>query len=107
MNKELKQKLIKHNKEMRAAFPNLYDQRWVEREADKGYKRVVKSLQQTFPDYKLSDSALNIFSAVFYSAFEEALNTFFRQCLDDTLTTAELTLQELQKITAEIKTKEV
>lgn len=107
MNKELKQKLIKHNKEMRAAFPNLYDQRWVEREADKGWKEVVKSLNQASPNYKLNEKELNIFAVVYYSAYEQALNTFFAQCLDDTLTTAELTLQELQKITAEIKTKEV
>ena len=109
MNKELKSKLIKHNEEMRAAFPNLYDQRWVEKAADQGWKDVVKSLDQAVPGFAktMNERTTNIFATVYYCAFEKALNTFFGQCLDDSMTAVELTMHELQKITAEITTKEV
>ena len=109
MNKELKAKLIKHNEEMRAAFPNLYDQRWVEKAADQGWKDVVKNLNHAAPGFKnvANEGSMNIFAVVYYSAFENALNTFFKQCLDDSITAVELTMHELQKITAEITTKEV
>ena len=110
MNKKLKEQLIEHNKEMRAAFQNLYDQRWVEKEADEGFKDLVKNLKNTDP--KLGEAAerkkgYNVFAVIYYSAFESALNAFFKQCMDDSLTITELCLNELQKVTAEIKTKKV
>ena len=108
MNKELKAKLIKHNEEMRAAFPNLYDQRWVEKTADEGFKHLVEDLKKADPRLgQLADakSGYNVFAVIYYSAFEQALNTFFAQCLDDTVTNCNMMLDELQKVTAEIKTK--
>ena len=108
MNKELKAKLKKRNKEMRAAFPNLYDQRWVERAADKGWKNVVNGLDEVQPGFKrvTNERTVSIFEVVYYSAFEDALNTFFAQCLEDSLTEVQLQLDKLHKITAEIKEKE-
>lgn len=108
MNKELKEKLIKHNQEMRAAFPNLYDQRWVEKTADEGFKQLVKDFKKV--DKRLGElaeakSGYNVFAVIYYSAFESALNTFFVQCLDDSITNCNMYLDKLQKITAEIKTK--
>ena len=108
MNKKLKEKLIKKNQEMRAAFPSLYEHRWVEQAADKGWKDVIDTLDKSVPSLKkpTHERALNIFAAVYYTAFENALNTFLAQCLDDALTEVQLTMRELQKVTAEIKTKE-
>ena len=108
MNKLLKQKLIKRNAENRAAFPNLYDQRWVEKAADKGFKDLVSDLEKINP--KLGELAkkqdgYNVFAVIYYSSFERALNTFFFQCMDDGTTTCKLALNELQKVTAEIKIK--
>ena len=109
MNKKLKEKLIQNNKEMSAAFPNLYDLRWVEKAADKGWKDLVKDMKGVEP--KLAEIAekgkgYNVFAAIYFSAFETALNTFFAQCLDDTITNIELDIRDLQNITAEMKNKE-
>jgi hypothetical protein len=106
MNKQLKEKLIKHHLEMRAAFPALYYQRWVEKAADEGWNEVVKGMKKAFPNSKIyeNESIVDLFATLYYSAFESALNTFFKQCLDDSLTTVELCMKELQKVTASIKT---
>lgn len=108
MNKELKEKIIKRNAEQRAAFPNLYEQRWVEKAADKGFKDLIKDIEKISPkmaELAKKQDGYNVFAVIYYSSFEAALNTFFMQCLDDTLTTVRLTLNELQKVTAEISTK--
>ena len=109
MNKELKAKLIKRNQEMHAAFPNLYDQRWVEKAADKGWNDTLNSMTKNLDGFKemidKSDYTKNLFAILYYSSFESALNTFFAQCLDDSMTTIELCVDELQKVTAEIKTR--
>lgn len=108
MNKEIKNKIKKRNEEMRAAFPNLYDQRWVEKAADEGFKELVANLKKTDP--KLGELAeakggYNVFAVIYYSSFEAALNTFFAQCLEDSVTSVGLLIDELQRVTAEIKTK--
>ena len=108
MNKELKEKIIKRNAEQRAAFPDLYEQRWVEKAADKGFKDLIKGMEkidQRLAEIAKKEDGYNVFAVIYYSSFEAALNTFFMQCLDDTLTTVRLTLDELQKVTAEISTK--
>ena len=107
MNKEIKEKLAKAS-EARAAFPNLYDHKWVEKAADKGWKDVVDTLEKSTPGFKkvTTERVVNIFAVVYYTAFEKALNTFFAQCLEDTITTCDLCMDELKKVTAEINTKE-
>lgn len=108
MNKELKQKLIKHNEEMRAAFPNLYDNRWVEKAADEGWKDLIKNFEKIEPklaEYAKHQEGYNVFAVIYYSSFESTLNTFFVQCLDDSITNCKLILDKLQNVTAEIKTK--
>ena len=106
MNKEMKEKMIKARKEMKLAFPNLYDERWVEKAADTGYKQLTEDLRKQDP--KLGEAAAskkgyNLIAIIYYTAFENALNTFFEQCLDDTVTNCELYLDELHKITAQMK----
>jgi len=105
MNKELKKELIKHNEEMRAAFPNLYDMRWVEKAADEGWNEVMEGMKKTYPKSKIyeNESIVDLFATLYYSAFESALNTFFKQCLDDTMTSVEFCMDELRKVTASIK----
>lgn len=107
MNKEIKTKLVKQYKEMRAVFPSLYDQQWVEDAADKGWKDVVENLDKAQPGFKklMDERTMNIFAVVYYCAFENALNTFFKQCLEDSLTTVDMALHDHQKATVEIKTK--
>ena len=110
MNKKLKEELIKRNVEMRAAFPSLYDKRWVEKSADKGWKNLVNDLKKTDP--KLGELAerqegFNMFAVIYYTSFEDALNTFFLQCMNDSITKINLLMDELHKVSAEIKTKEV
>ena len=106
MNKKLKEEMIRHRQEMRAAFPNLYDMRWVEKSADEGFKELVKNLKSVSP--RLGEAAgrekgYNVIAVIYYTAFENALNTFFAQCMDDTMTSVELILDEFQKVTAELK----
>jgi hypothetical protein len=105
MNKKLKVQLIRHNEEMRMAFPNLYDLRWVEKAATEGFKQLTETLAET--DQKLGELArhekgYNVFAVIYYMAFEKALNTFFHQCLKDTATTMELSLDELNRLTASL-----
>ncbi len=108
MNQELKKKLIKRNEEMKAALPHLYDIEWVEKTASEGWEEMVKGLEKAMPGFgKMAgaEDGLNIFAVIYYSAFESALNTFFQQVLDDSLAQVEITMNELQKITACITTK--
>ena len=108
MDKELKEKLIRHHEENKAAFPDLYNNEWVENAADSGWKETIDDLCKTMPEFKKiveNDSALYLFTVFYYASFEKALNTFFMKIMDDTITTCELAINELQKVTAEIKTK--
>lgn len=109
MNKKLKEKLIQNNKEMRAAFPNLYDLRWVEKAADKGWKELIETMRDVEPKYaEIAErqKGYNVFAVIYFTAFENALNTFFAQCLDDTITSVELDIRKLENIKAQIKTME-
>lgn len=108
MNKRLKKKLIEHNEEMRAAFPNLYDQKWVEKAADSGWKDLLENLERTSPrlaEMAKRENEYNIFAVIYYSSFETALNTFFMQCMEDSITNCEILIDELNKATATITTK--
>ena len=108
MDKKLKEKLIKHHEEQKAAFPDLYDNEWVEHAADKGWKETVDGLCKTMPEFKKiveNKSAIHMFEVFYYASFENALNTFFMKIMDDAITTVQLTMDEMQKVTAEIDTK--
>ena len=108
MNKELKEKIIKRNAENRAAFPNLYDKRWVEKAADEGFKSLIKDMEKIDPklaEFAKRENGYNVFAVIYYSSFEDALNTFFMECLDDTITNITLCVDELHKLSAEIKEK--
>lgn len=107
MDKELKEKIIANHKEMKAAFPSLYDLDWVEKAADKGWERYKKDLMESMPegarDLKGTPHVVEILAIVYYTSFEDALNTFFAQVLDDSITNIRLAMDELQKVTAEMK----
>lgn len=110
MNKKLKEALIKKHNENKELFPSLYEQRWVEKAATDGWNELVKNLEKSSP--KLAEAAkveggYNPIAFIYYTAFENALNTFFHQAIEDGMTTVELSLDELQKLTAEIKEKTV
>lgn len=102
----MKEKLIKRNEEIRAAFPSLYSNKWVEDAADKGWKELVEELTKIDPklgEVARRDEGLNVFAIIYYTAFEDALNTFFMQCLDDSITSVKLAMDEFHKVTAEMQ----
>lgn len=106
MNKKLKEALIKKHNENKELFPSLYEQRWVEKAATDGWNELVKDFEKVSP--KLAEElekkdGYNPLAVIYYTAFENALNTFFHQVMEDGMTTVELSLDELQKLTAEIK----
>lgn len=108
MNKRLKESIIKNHEENKKMFPSLYEQRWVEKAATEGWNDLVKQWEKSIP--KLAEKAkydkgYNPLAAIWYTSFEAALNTFFNQVMDDTVTSFELCIDELQKVTAEIKEK--
>jgi hypothetical protein len=107
MNKKLKEKIIAHHEEMKAAFPTLYERDWVEKAADEGWERYKKSFMKSIPegssDLKGTSTLLEILAVVYYTSFEDAINTFFFQVLEDEVTNIQLTMNELQKVTAEMK----
>lgn len=106
MNKKMKEALIRKHEEMKDSMPSLYNMRCVEKTATEGWNQLVKDMEKMDP--KLAELArgqkgYNIFSVIYFSSFESALNTFFQQVMDDSLTTVELCLDELQKVTATMK----
>lgn len=108
MNKTLREKLIKKHEEMKDSMPSLYNMRWVEKAATDGWNQLVKDMEKIEP--KLAEAArrqrgYNVLAVIYFSSFESALNTFFSQCMDDTITTVQLYVDELQKVTAEINEK--
>lgn len=108
MNKRIKEALIKKHNENKEQFPSLYEQRWVEKAATDGWNEMVKGMEKASPriaEMAKSEEGYNPLAAIYYTAFENALNTFFHQVMDDSLTTVELCLDELQKLTAEIREK--
>lgn len=94
MNKELKGKFT--------AFPtSLYNQRWVEKEADKTYKEFLEIFNNSIPDPSLRIKADNQrFAMIYYGAFEYAMNAFFRQVLEDCMTQMELDIRDLDNLKA-------
>ena len=85
---------------------SIYKQKWVEKSAMKGFERFFKSLKESYPEDmrdKLEIPAYkNHIRILYFTAFEDALNTFFVQCLDDTISQLNLYMDELGKVTATI-----
>lgn len=96
MNKELKKKFT--------AFPtSLYNMDWVAKAADKGHKEFLKMYNDAVRDPSHHVTAGNrTFAFIYYAAFEYALNTFFRQVLDDAQTLVELDIRDLENIIAKL-----
>lgn len=106
MNKTLREKLIKKHEEMKDSMPSLYNMRWVEKAATDGWNRLIKYMEKMEP--KLAEAArsqkgYNVLAVIYFPSFESALNTFFHQCMDDSLASVQLFLDELQNVTAELK----
>ena len=101
MNKKLKDKLNK------LSIFKLYDNEWIEKAADDGFKRYFEALKQSYPENvrsKLDEKAFLEHTAVlYYTAFEDSLNTFFMQVLEDNMHEVSLAMDELCKVTATIK----
>ena len=85
---------------------SLYNQEWIEKTATEGYERMAETLKKESPT--ISAAVENypwFFESIYYTAFEDALNTFILQVLEDELHNVSLCLDELHKITASIHTK--
>ena len=103
MDKELKEKIIAHHIETKNAFPHLYDCEWVEKAADEGWNRCKEGIIKSMPEVAGKAKALEILAVVYYTSFEDALNTFYRECMEDMIANCELCMNEIQKVTAEMK----
>lgn len=100
----------KKAKEKFTAHPNsLYNEKWVEKAATKRFENYYKVFLESIPEYmrKEMDSPELRYrlSLIYYTAFEDALNTFMLQMLNDTVTDMKLCMDELGKVTARIKKK--
>ena len=81
----------------------LYEKKWVEQEATKGFEAMMASMRKKEPEYaKAMEKALWVFEVVYYTAFENALNTLFMQVLKDEFTKVELIMDEFHKLVADI-----
>lgn len=101
MRKKLKKKLLEHGY-------HLYDQEWVEKAATKGFNNVMAGMHEKEPVLAAAiDKCKWPFEVMYYTAFEDALNTFLLQCLDDDMHEVQLCLDELHKVTATFFEKEV
>ena len=100
MEKKLKEILNK------VSALRLYDNEWIEQAADKGFKRYFDALKQSYPEnmrQKLDDKAFAEHCAtLYYTAFEDSLNAFFLQVLEDNMHEVSLAMDELCKVTASI-----
>lgn len=99
MDKEIKEKLLKGGS-------SLYDKEWIEKAADEGFDDFIRIFNDSLPadsKYKLSRESNFRFALLYYGAFEHALNTMISQVFDDTMTEVELYMNELHRVTAQIK----
>lgn len=95
MDKELKKKFT--------AFPtSLYNMDWVAKAADKGHKEFLKIYNDAVNPSHHITAGNRTFAFIYYAAFEYALNTFFRQVLDDAQTLVELDIRDLENIIAKL-----
>lgn len=84
----------------------LYDKEWVEQTATDGFNKVMENMRQREPELAAAiDKCTWPFEIMYYTAFEDALHTFFFQCLGDDVTKMELYLDKLHKVTANIMRK--
>jgi len=97
MRKDLKEKLLKHDY-------SLYNQEWIEQTATDGFKRVMDNLHKNEPVFAAAmEKCLWPFEVMYYTAFEDALNTFLLKCLGDDMSKVRLCLDDLHKITATLE----
>ena len=86
---------------------SLYKLEWVESAADKGYKEFVEDIRKSL----VKEDVLEIpvvqktLAVLYYSSFETALNAFLKQVLEDHLNEIVLSMDELCKVTAEMRKK--
>lgn len=86
---------------------SLYKLEWVESSADKGYKEFIEAIRKSL----VKDDVLGIpvvqktLAVLYYSSFETALNVFLKQVLEDHLNEIVLSMDELCKVTAEMRKK--
>ena len=96
MKKETKKMLIKHGY-------SLYQKKWIEKAATEGCEQVMKNLKEREPQLAEAMSRVQwIYEIVYYTAFEDALNTFLLKVLEDDFHKVELCVNELSKVTAMI-----
>ena len=85
----------------------IYNQEWIGEAAEKGFKRYYEALKESYPEDirdKLDNPAFVHHNEIlYYTAFEDALNTFFIGCMEDTVTELSLYVDELGKVTANLK----
>lgn len=100
MNKELKDKLTEN------PF-SIYNMEWVVEAADKGFEAFWAELRKAMPAAVTEgDTLRNLTRDIYYTAFEDAANMILMQLSEDTVEEISFCVNELGKLTAELRTKE-
>lgn len=103
MDKKLKEKLNN------VSLFRVFDKNWVEKAADEGFKRFYDTLKQSYPEnlrHRLDEKVfINHNAVIYYTAFEDSLNTFIMQVMEDSLHEVSLAMDELCKVTATFRKK--
>jgi hypothetical protein len=98
MNRKLKEKFTE--------WPtSLYNLDWVVKTATKRYKEFLRLFNNSLPEDKRIKDDNNRFALIYYAAFEDALNACIEQVMKDGITSIDLYLNELGKLTATMKDK--
>lgn len=99
-------------KQLQKNFPSIYNNEKIAEMAKKGFNRFWTAFKESIiPDEakdkgdKMMESVKARFEMLYYTAFEDALNTFLVVCIEDTMHEVELCVNELRDVTAEIKEK--
>lgn len=97
MNEAIKEALLEHGY-------SLYQKEWVEETATEGYERMIQNIRDNYPNLAEAISKSEwLWQIIYFTAFEDSLNTFFLKCIEDNVHKVELQMNELSKITARIK----
>ena len=100
MNKELKEKLTEN------PF-SIYNMEWVVEVAEKGFEDFFAALKKALPSTIFEGNTMRNFTRdIYYTAFEDAANMILMQLSEDTVEEISFCVNELGKLTAELRTKE-
>lgn len=86
---------------------SLLDPQWIKENAEKSYKDFWERVSKAYPEVgeKGMEALERLSRVIFYAAYEDALNIFICQIMEDTMHEVSVCIDELGKLTAEIMKK--